>query len=103
MADKSRRLLKTFGVAVTNFEAQAETLEAAAEKLSAGSDKDQIATLLKEVTELCRELNTRWLEATQHIFEIESQLLVRCADAARRFQEVDPSDEVESARMEVRE
>ena len=41
MANEPRRLLKTFGVAVTNFEAEAEKLEAAAEKLSAGSDKDK--------------------------------------------------------------
>lgn len=84
MADEPRRLLKTFGVAVTNFEAEAEKLEAAGEELSAGSDKDQIAKLLKEATELCRELNTRWLETTQHIFEIENLLLARCADAAGR-------------------
>jgi hypothetical protein len=30
MADETRRLLKVFGVAVTDFEAEAEKLEAAA-------------------------------------------------------------------------
>ena len=60
MADETRRLLKVFGVAVTDFEAEAEKLEAAAAQLSAASGKDQIGKLMKDVTELCRELNTRW-------------------------------------------
>ena len=46
---------------------------------------------LKDVTELCRELNTRWLETTQHIFAIQNQLLDRCAEAATRLHVVDQS------------
>ena len=103
MADETRRLLKIFGVAVTDFEAEAEKLEAAAAQLSADSGKDQIAMLLKDSTELCRELNTRWLETTQHIFAIQNRLLDRCAEAATRLQVVDQSCESESARMEARE
>ena len=56
MADETRRLLKIFGVAVTDFEAEAEKLETAAAQLSADSGKEQSAKLLKDVTELCREL-----------------------------------------------
>ena len=41
MADETRRLLKIFGVAVTDFEAEAEKLEAAAARLSADSGKEQ--------------------------------------------------------------
>lgn len=47
MADETRRLLKVFAVAVTDFEAEAEKLAAASTQLSAASGKDQIAKLLK--------------------------------------------------------
>jgi hypothetical protein len=102
MADETRRLLKVFGVAVTDFEAEAEKLEAAATRLTAASGKDQIAKLLKDATELCRELNTRWLETTQHIFATQNRLLSRLAEAAARLQVVDTT-EIESARMEAHE
>ena len=102
MADETRKLLKIFGVAVTDFEAEAEKLEAAAAQLSAASGKDQIAKLLKDATELCRELNTRWLETTQHIFSIQNRLLSRLAEAATRLPGVDTT-EIESARMEAHE
>ena len=102
MADETRRLLKVFGVAVTDFEGEAEKLEAAATQLTAASGKDQIAKLLRDATELCRELNTRWLETTQHIFASQSRLLARCADAAARLQ-VSDTTEIESARMEAHE
>lgn len=103
MSDETRKLLKIFGVAVTDFEAEAEKLEAAAAQLSADCHKDQVTKLLKDATELSRELNTRWLETTQHIFAIQNRLLDRCAEAATRLQVVDPSSESESARMEARE
>lgn len=103
MADETRRLLKIFGVAVTDFEGEAEKLRATAAQLSADSVKHDIAKLLKDATELCRELNTRWLETTQHIFAMQNRLLARCAEAATRLQVVSPSSEIESARMEARE
>ncbi len=103
MADETRRLLKIFGVAVTDFEAEAEKLEAAAAQLSADSGKDQIAKLLKDATELCRELNTRWLETTQHVFAIENRLLSQLADMAAELHSGSESSEIESARMEARE
>lgn len=103
MSDKTRKLLKTFGVAVTEFEAEAEKLQAAAAQLSADSGKSQIAKLLRDATELCRELNTRWLETTQHMFAIQNQLLSRCADAATRLQSAKDTTEIEAARMEAGE
>ena len=102
MADETRRLLKVFGVAVTDFEAEAEKVEAAAAQLSAATGKDQIGKLLKDVTELCRELNTRWLETTQHIFATQNRLFSRLADAAGRLHVVDTT-EIESTRMEANE
>jgi hypothetical protein len=86
MSDETRKLLKLFGVAVTDFEAEAEKLAAAAAQLSADSSKEEIATLLKDAADLCRELNTRWLETTQHITAAQSRLLSLCAEAAARVQ-----------------
>ena len=80
--DETRQLLKVFGVAVTDFETEAEKLKSVAEQLTGDTDKAEIASHLKNVAELCRELNTRWLQVTQRIFEAQNELLVRCAEAA---------------------
>ncbi len=80
--DETRQLLKIFGVAVTDFEAEAEKLKDVAEQFTAGTDKAEVAGHLKNVADLCRELNTRWLQVTQRVFEAQNELLVRCAEAA---------------------
>ena len=79
---ETRQLLKVFGVAVTDFEAEAEKLKSVAEQLTGDTDKAEIANHLKNVADLCRELNTRWLQVTQRVFEAQNELLVRCAEAA---------------------
>jgi hypothetical protein len=86
MADETRKLLKLFGVAVTDFEAEAEKLAATASQLSADCSKEEVAKLLKDAAELCRELNSRWLETTQHIVAAQNQLLSTCAEAASKLQ-----------------
>src|SRR5947209_8191122 len=86
MNDETRRLLKVFGVAVTDFEAEAEKLAATAAQLSPDSGRDQVATLMKDSAELCRELNARWLEVTQRVFALQDRLLARCAEAAAKVQ-----------------
>jgi hypothetical protein len=103
MADETRKLLKIFGVAVTDFEAEAEKLQAAAAQLSGDVGKDKIVNLLKNVTELCRELNSRWIETTQHIFALQNRLLSHCAEVTARRAVQDDTAEIESARMEARE
>jgi len=80
--DETRQPLKDFGVAVTDFEAEAEKLKRVAEQLTGDADKTEIASQLKNVTELCGEFNTRWLEVTQRVFQSQSELLARCAEAA---------------------
>ena len=80
--DETRQLLKVFGVAVTDFEAEAEKLKSVVEQLTGDTDKTEIASQLKNVTELCRELNTRWFEVTQRVFQSQNELLARCAEAA---------------------
>ena len=74
MNDDARKLLKVFGVAVTDAEAEAERLAGTGAQLSASASKEEIAKLLKDASELCRELNTRWLEITERVFAIQSSL-----------------------------
>ena len=80
--DETRQLLKIFGVAVTDFEAEAEKLKNVAEQFTAGIEKAEVAGHLKNVAELCRELNTRWLQVTQRVFAAQNELFARCAEAA---------------------
>jgi hypothetical protein len=82
MNDDTRKLLKVFGVAVTDAEAEVERLAGTAGQLSASASKEEIAKLLKDASDLCQELNTRWLEITQRVFAIQSRLQVQLAEAA---------------------
>jgi hypothetical protein len=82
MNDDTRKLLKVFGVAVTDAEAEAERLAATAAQLSASSNKEELAKLLKDASDLCQELNTRWLEITQRVFAIQNRLQTQLSEAA---------------------
>jgi hypothetical protein len=84
--DDTRKLLKVFGVAVTDAEAEAERLAGTAAQLSASSGKEEIAKLVKDASDLCQELNTSWLEITQRVFAIQSRLQQQLAEAGARLQ-----------------
>jgi hypothetical protein len=85
MNDDTRKLLKVFGVAVTDAEAEAERLAGTAAQLPANGSKEEVARLLKDASDLCRELNTRWLEITQRVFAIQSRLQTLLAEAAVKW------------------
>ena len=84
--DDTRKLLKVFGVAVTDAEAEAERLTGTAAQLSASATKAEVAKLLKDASELCQEINTRWLEITQRVVTIQSRLQQQLAEAGARLQ-----------------
>jgi oligoendopeptidase F len=84
--DDTRKLLKVFGVAVTDAEAEAERLTGTAAQLSASATKEEIGKLLRDASELCQELHTRWLEITQRVFAIQSRLQQQLAEAGTRLQ-----------------
>ena len=86
MIDDTRKLLKIFGVAVTDADAEVERLVARSEQLSTDSAKGEVAALLKDSADLCRELNTRWLEITERVFEIQSRLQSQLAESAAKLQ-----------------
>ena len=54
MNDDTRKLLKVFGVAVTDAEAEAEHLAGDAAQLAASSSKEEVAKILKDSSELAR-------------------------------------------------
>jgi hypothetical protein len=78
-------LLKVFGVAVTDGEAEAEWLAGTAAQLSASAGKEEIAKLLKDASELGRGLTTRWLEIIQRVFAIQGRLQTHLSEAAVRW------------------
>ena len=90
MNDDTRKLLKVFGVAVTDAEAEAERLAGTAAHLPASASKEEVAKLLKDATDLCRELNARWLEITQRVFAIQSRLQTQLAEAAVKWSGTSP-------------
>ena len=85
MNDDTRKLLKVFGVAVTDAEAEAERLAGTAAQLSAGAGKEEVAKLLKDGSDLCRELSTRWLEITQRVFAVQGRLQTQLSEAAGKW------------------
>jgi hypothetical protein len=85
MNDDTRKLLKVFGVAVTDAEAEAERLAGTAAQLSANASKEEVAKVLTDASELCRELNTRWLEVTQRVFAIQNRLQTHLSEAAVKW------------------
>ena len=85
MNDDTRKLLKVFGVAVTDAEAEAERLAGTAAQLPASASKEEVVKLLKDASDLCRELNTRWLEITQRVVAIQSRLQTHLSEAAVKW------------------
>ncbi len=91
MNDDTRKLLKVFGVSVTDAEAEAERLAGTAAGLSASACKEEVVKLQKDASDLCRELSTRWLEITERVFAIQSRLQQQLAVAGDRLQGTDPA------------
>lgn len=79
MGDETRKLLKLFGVSVTDFEAEADKLAARAAALPADGGRAEVLALLKDTTELCRDVNARWLEITRHVFSAQDRFLAAVA------------------------
>ena len=83
--NETRRFLKTFGVAVTDFEAEAARLVERLQSSDWPNDKDAL-TLLKDLTELCGELNTRWFEIHQRIHDLQKHLFSSVAEIVQSKQ-----------------
>lgn len=70
----TRRLLKVFGVAVTNFESEGGKLSARIAELG-GAPNDELLAVLRDLLELFADTNRKWHEVTAQLKETESRIL----------------------------
>lgn len=80
--EDTRRLLRVFGVTVTNFEDRSAQLLERATHLRQVGDTNALAALMKEVADALLDLQARWLEITEHITLRQRQLLTELAGIA---------------------
>ena len=79
--DPTRKLLKVFGVKVTDYEAKTETL---LERAGAQPSPSELQEILAEAIELTADLD-HWLrEITGHVLERQREVLERLAKTARK-------------------
>jgi len=84
--EDTRKLLRVFGVTVTNFEDRsAQFLERAMQLRQAG-DAQGIAALLKDAADALMDLQARWMEITDLITQRQRQLLTELAALANEWQ-----------------
>jgi hypothetical protein len=70
----TRKRLKVFGVAVTDFEDQCRTIaERARREVDCGGDPAAFLPILEEFQRSSSEVFGRWLEVTQSIIEQQKQ------------------------------
>ena len=77
--DETRKILKVFGVAVTDFESASEELLTRLEA-APGSTAETVSTL-RDAIELLREVNEKWLATTEHLAGLQQRFLERAAAA----------------------
>ena len=75
-SDATRKLLKVFGIAVTDFEDQAEALVQRAEALKArGAPPEEAVALLEEAVRAVTVVTERWGEVQGFLQEVQQRLL----------------------------
>ncbi len=79
--DDTRRLLKVFGVAVTDFEDESTVLKERAAALAA-DDAEATRSLLKDLSELLLDLNGKWADVSAHLTKVQLELLSAVAQAS---------------------
>jgi uncharacterized protein with von Willebrand factor type A (vWA) domain len=77
--EDTRKLLRTFGVTVTNFEERTAQLLAQAKQLRQEGNSDAMLPLLKNFAGELLDLQGRWLEITDHIITQQRQVLTDIA------------------------
>ena len=77
--EDTRRLLRTFGVSVTNFEERSAQLLERANQLRQAGDTDGMLTLLKEFAGELLDLQGSWLDITNHVLTQQRQVLTDIA------------------------
>ena len=81
--DPTRRLLRVFGVTVTEYE---ERTAALLERAVAATDRDDLLQLMTEATEVTANLNARLRDVTNHVLDTQARVMteLRAAIDAKR-------------------
>jgi hypothetical protein len=81
--DPTRRLLRVFGVKVTDYE---ERTAALLERAAAATQHDEMLQLAAEAIDLTVDLNARLRDVTNHVLDTQARVLteLRAAIDARR-------------------
>jgi hypothetical protein len=77
--DDTRKLLRAFGVTVTNFEERTAHLLEQAKQLRQADDADGMLTLLKDFAGELLDLQGRWLEISNHVLSQQRKVLTEIA------------------------
>lgn len=78
--DPTRKLLKVFGVKVTDYEARTQRL---LDRAAAGASKDEVRAILAEAAELTADLD-HWLREIQsHVLERQRAVLQQLAQVGK--------------------
>ena len=82
--DPTRRLLRVFGVTVTEYE---ERTAALLERAAAATERDEMLQLMTEAMGLTADANARLREVTNHVLETQARVMTQlraAIDAKRR-------------------
>jgi hypothetical protein len=84
MEDETRKMLKVFGVSVTDFDREAEALLGRIRALGGEGTAGELLPLFIDLSELLLGVSAKWLEVTRHIFEGQARLLGEATAALKK-------------------
>jgi hypothetical protein len=70
--DPTRRLLRVFGVKVTDYE---ERTEALLERAAAATERDEMLQLMTEAMELTADVNARLRDVSNHVLDTQARVM----------------------------
>ncbi|HSF31862.1 MAG TPA: hypothetical protein VLK82_15470 [Candidatus Tectomicrobia bacterium] len=85
--EDTRKLLRTFGVTVTNFEERTAQLLEQAKQLHRSEDPEGMLALLRDFARELLDLQGRWLEITNHVLSQQRQVLTEIATLVSEWEQ----------------
>lgn len=78
-AEDTRKLLKLFGIAVTDFEEAGGEL---ADRIAdLGGADSEVAAAVRDLLQMIMDTNDKWRATTDRMFEMQKQVLIRVVQA----------------------
>lgn len=78
----TRKLLKIFGVSVTDFEEESQRISQNVRNIEV--NEGQFGKLVQDALESVQEVSARWFEVTARIIELQRRLLTDIVDSAKK-------------------